>query len=444
MTNRKRILILGAAGRDFHNFNTVYREREDVEVVAFTATQILGIEGRTYPPSLAGPLYPEGIPILPERGLRALIRKKGIREVVFSYSDISNDYLMSVASKALTAGANFVLLSDRDTFIESKVPVVAVCAVRTGCGKSQTTRFIIDYFRSKGKRVVAIRHPMPYGDLEKQRVQRYEKIEDLDRHECTIEEREEYRPHIEHGNVVYAGVDYGDILKEAEKEADIIIWDGGNNDTSFYKPDLWITVTDPFRPEAAKTHHPGQANFIAADVILINKVNTALEEDVNIIERLAKEMNPSASVIRADSEIIVSEPAKVAGKSVAVVEDGPTLTHGNMAFGAGKVAAENVKVSRIVDPRPYAVGMIRETYEKYPKLGFIVPALGYSGQQMKDLEETLNRIEADVILSATPADLNGLLKLNKPVVNVYYELKDPYTPSLSARLDEFLEKQGKP
>jgi predicted GTPase len=440
---KKKVLILGAAGRDFHNFNTVYRAKEDVEVVAFTATQIVGIAGRTYPPSLAGPLYPRGIPIVDEKDMERMIRDKGIEEVVFSYSDVPNDHVMSVASRALASGANFILLSDRETCLKSEVPFIAVCAVRTGCGKSQTTRFIIDYLRSKGRKVVAIRHPMPYGNLEKQRIQRYEKLGDLDRYECTIEEREEYRPHIESGNVIYAGVDYEAILREAEKEADIIIWDGGNNDTSFIRPDLLVTVTDPFRPEAARTHHPGQTNFIEADVILINKVNTASEDQVRRIEQLARRMNPGAAVIRADSTIEISRPADVKGRKVAVVEDGPTLTHGDMAFGAGKVAADKAGAAAVVDPRPFAVGMIKEAYVKYPHLAEIVPALGYSGQQMKDLEATLNAVECDVILSATPADLSDLVKLNKPVVKVGYELRDSYTPSLRSHLDAFIGRIAK-
>jgi len=439
MAERKRIIILGAAGRDFHNFNTVYRGRRDVEVAAFTATQILGIAGRVYPPSLAGPLYPDGIPIVDEKDLQTLIRDRKIDEAVFSYSDVSNDHVMAVASKVIAAGARFVLLSDRETFLQSKVPVIAVCAVRTGCGKSQTTRFIIDYLRSKGKRVAAIRHPMPYGDLAEQRLQRYEKLEDLDRYECTIEEREEYRPHIEAGNVIYAGVDYEAILREAEKEADLILWDGGNNDTSFIRPDMLVTVTDPFRAAAARTHHPGQINFITGDVILINKVNTADEADVKRIEQLARLMNPGAVVIRADSTIELEKPELVRGKNVAVVEDGPTLTHGDMAFGAGKVAADKSDVASIVDPRPYAVGLIAEAYAKFPHLGSVIPALGYSEQQNQDLQETINRMEADVVISATPADLSELLELNKPVLKVVYELKDGYEPSLRAELDKFIK-----
>jgi predicted GTPase len=438
MSKRTRVLILGAAGRDFHNFNTVYRGRDDAEVVAFTATQIMGIAGRTYPPSLAGALYPGGIPILDEKDLPRIIRELAVEEAVFSYSDVSNDHVMALAARTIAAGARFTLLTDRETAIKSRVPMVAVVAVRTGCGKSQTTRFIIDHLRGKKKRVVAIRHPMPYGDLEKQKVQRYERLEDLDRYACTIEEREEYRPHIESGNIIYAGVDYEAILWEAEKEADVIVWDGGNNDTSFYRPDLLVTVTDPFRAEAARTHHPGQTNFITADVILINKVNTAPEADVRRIEQLARLMNPRAVVVRADSTIELERPESVRGKIVAVVEDGPTLTHGDMAFGAGKVAADKAQVASIVDPRPYAVGLIAEAYARFPHLDAIIPALGYSGQQIRDLEETLNRIECDVIISATPADLTGLVKINKPILKVVYELRDVYTPSLAAQLDKFI------
>jgi len=437
---KKKILILGAAGRDFHNFNTVFRSKKDVKVVAFTATQITGIAGRTYPASLAGPLYPDGIPIIDENEMESFIAKNKIDEVVFSYSDVTNDKIMQVAARAGASGATFTLLPPQMTYLTASVPVIAVCAVRTGCGKSQTTRFVIDYLRSKGKKVVAIRHPMPYGNLEKQKIQRFEKLEDLDRYECTIEEREEYKPHIERGNVIYAGVDYQAILEEAQKEAEIIIWDGGNNDTSFIKPDMLIVVTDPFRPDAPITHYHGMLNFILADVILINKVDTAKTDDVNKLKNLAKKMNPAAKVIEAESPITVTTDFPLKGKKVAVVEDGPTLTHGDMTFGAGTVAAKNAGVSEIIDPRPYAKGLIKSAFEKYPHLGSVVPALGYLEQQMKDLEATLNAIPCDAIVSATPADLTLLLKLQKPVINIKYELSDTRTPSLRSCIDTFLEK----
>lgn len=441
MGDKKNYLILGAAGRDFHNFNVVFRSNPSYNVVGFTATQIPGISGRIYPPSLAGPLYPDGIPVYDENKLEKIIKEKNVDYAVFSYSDISNNHIMAVASRALSAGANFLLLSDRETFLHSKLPVIAICAVRTGCGKSQTTRFVMRFVKSKGKKPVAIRHPMPYGYLHQQRLQRFEKIEDLNKHNCTIEEREEYLPHIKMGNIVYAGIDYEAILREAEKEADIIIWDGGNNDTPFIKPDLWVTVTDPFRPEDMKTHHPGQVNFINADVILINKVNTAEEKDIEKIEKLAKAMNPDSSVIRVNSAINIPDVEAIKGKKVVVVEDGPTLTHGNMAFGAGKVAAMQAGAAEIVDPRPYAIGSIKEAYERYSQLEDILPALGYSDEQIRELEHTINKIECDAIISATPADLTDLLNIKKPIVSVQYELEEAHIPSFTSCLEKFLKSK---
>jgi len=429
-----RVVIMGAAGRDFHNFNVVYRDNPAYRVVAFTATQIPNIEGRTYPAALAGSLYPEGIPIVPEEELADLVRREQVDEVVFAYSDVSHEYVMNRASIALAAGASFRLLGPRATMLKAKVPVVAVTAVRTGSGKSQTTRKVAEILTAKGLRVVVVRHPMPYGDLAKQAVQRFATREDLDRHECTIEEREEYEPHIERGNVVYAGVDYAAILEQAQVEADVILWDGGNNDFPFYIPDLWITVADPHRLGHETSYHPGETNLRAADVVIINKVDTAPAENVAALRETVARVNPKAVVIEAASPVAVDDPEAIRGKSVVVVEDGPTLTHGEMSFGAGVIAAQRLGAT-LVDPRPYAVGSLQQVYKKYTQLGALLPAMGYGAQQMKELEATINATPADAVVIGTPIDLGKLLKLNKPAVRVRYELEELGGASLAQVLD---------
>ncbi len=437
---RKKVVIMGAAGRDFHNFNVYFRDNEEYEVVAFTATQIPDIEGRLYPPELAGSLYPDGIPIYPEDELPDLIRKHQVDIVVFAYSDVPHTYVMDRASIALANGADFMLMGINHTMLKSNKPVIAVGAVRTGSGKSQTTRKIAEILKEKGVKVSVIRHPMPYGDLRKQIVQRFASLEDLDRYNCTIEEREEYEPHILRGNVVYAGVDYAKILEQAEKESDIILWDGGNNDFPFYKPDLFVVVADPLRPGHEKTYHPGETNVQLADVVVINKVDTACSDDVEKVRQSIKSINPNAVIVDAASPIFVKDPSLIRNKTVVVVEDGPTLTHGEMGFGAGVVAANRFGAKEIVDPRPYAVGSIKEAYSKYPQLQNLVPALGYSERQLKELEETLNNTPADTIVVATPIDLGRVLKLNKPYVRVRYELQEIGTPTLDEIIQDFLEK----
>ena len=427
---KRKVVIMGAAGRDFHNFNVYFRNNPNFEVVAFTATQIPDIEGRIYPPELAGELYPDGIPIVPEEELPQLIKEKGVNEVYFSYSDVSNQYLMERAAVAMAAGASFALLGPEDTMLKSKKPVIAVCAVRTGCGKSQTTRRVAEILKSMGKKVAVVRHPMPYGDLRKQIWQRFATYEDMDKYECTIEEREEYEPHIDRGNVVYAGVDYGEILSRAEQEADVILWDGGNNDLPFYKPDLHIVVADPHRPGDEMAYYPGVVNFKMADVIIINKVDTADYEDVLYVLDNAKAFNPDAQVILAASPIFLEDPDMVKGKRVLVVEDGPTLTHGEMAYGAGYIAAEMAGAAEIIDPRPYAVGSIVATYEKYPTTGNVLPAMGYSKKQIAELEETINKADADVVVIGTPIDLRRVVKINKPATRVKYELQEIGSPTL--------------
>ena len=436
----EKILILGAAGRDFHNFNTAYRHRGDVRVVAFTATQIPKISGRRYPPALAGPLYPEGIPILPEDQLEAIIAREGITQVVMSYSDLLHQDVMTLASRAMAAGADFQMLGTARTFLKSKVPVIAVCAVRTGCGKSQSSRYVADVLHSWGLRTVAVRHPMPYGNLLEQAVQRLASYEDLEKADCTIEEREEYESHIDQGTVVYAGVDYGAIIEQAEREADVIIWDGGNNDMPFVKPDLWITVADPFRPDHGRTYYPGAVNFRAADVVVINKVSDAPVEDVRTVARMALEDNPKAVVVRAASAVHVSDPELVKGKRVLLVEDGPTLTHGGMAFGVAKVAAERFGAYEIVDPRPYASGSIHDIYDKYSHLGAVLPAMGYYPEQMAELEATIKATPCDLVLVGTPFDLPRLINIDKPALRVTYELEDLGQPTLGKELDTFLTK----
>lgn len=427
---RRRVVIMGAAGRDFHNFNTYFRDNEKFEVVAFTATQIPDIEGRVYPPELAGKLYPDGIPIIAESELPSFIRENDIDEVYFSYSDISNQYVMERAALAMSAGASFGLLGPKDTMLTSEKPVIAVCAVRTGCGKSQTTRRVAQILGKLGKKVAIIRHPMPYGDLKKQIWQRFETLDDLDKYECTIEEREEYEPHIMRGNIVWAGVDYGEILKRAEKEADVILWDGGNNDLPFIKPDLHIVVADPLRPEDEITYYPGIVNLRMADVVVINKVDTADYEDVLIVWDNVRAFNPKATVILAASPIFVEDPDVIKGKKVLVVEDGPTLTHGEMNVGAGFIAAQLFGAAEVIDPRPYAVGSILETYEKYENTGPVLPAMGYSPKQIAELEETINKAEADAVIIGTPIDLRRVVKINKPATRVRYELQEIGKPDL--------------
>jgi predicted GTPase len=431
-----RTLIMGAAGRDFHNFNVFFRENPDYEVVAFTATQIPNIEGRTYPGELAGQRYPNGIPIYPESDLVKLIRQEAIEQVIFAYSDVPHEYVMHKASSVLAAGADFRLMGLNSTLIKSEKPVVAICAVRTGSGKSQTTRRVSQILMQMGFRVAAIRHPMPYGDLVKQAVQRFATYEDLDEQDCTIEEREEYEPHIANGVVVYAGVDYERILRQAEQEVDIILWDGGNNDLPFYAPDLHIVVADPHRPGHESTYHPGEANVRAADVFVINKADTAIPENVISVRENLHALNPAATIIEAASPLFVDDPGAIRGKRVLVVEDGPTLTHGEMAYGAGYVAARRFGAAEIVDPRPYAVGSILETYRKYPTTGPILPAMGYGEKMMGELQQTINNAEVDLVIVGTPIDLAGLLKLDKPGQRVRYELQEIGQPTLEDVLKE--------
>lgn len=433
----RRVVILGAAGRDFHNFNVVYRNNPAYRVVAFTATQIPNIEGRVYPPSLAGPGYPDGIPILPEEELGAIIERERVDEVVFAYSDVEHVYVMNRASIAMAHGADFRLLGPNSTMLQASVPVVAITAVRTGSGKSQTTRRVAEILTARGLRVVVVRHPMPYGDLEAQVVQRFASREDLDRHRCTIEEREEYEPHVDRGNVVYAGVDYGAILEQAQQEADVLLWDGGNNDFPFYRPDLHITVADPFRAGHETTYHPGETNVRMADVIIINKADTAPADQVRILRESVSRINPGAVLIEAASPITVDKPDLLRGKRAVVVEDGPTLTHGGMSFGAGTIAARQAG-AEAVDPRPYAVGSLVEVLANHPHLDNLLPAMGYGETQMKELEESLNRTPADVVVIGTPIDLGSLLTLNKPSVRVRYELQEVAGPTLEQLLQERL------
>ena len=434
---KKKVIIMGAAGRDFHNFNVYFRNNEEFEVIAFTATQIPNIEGRKYPKELAGKLYPDGIPIYPEDELENLIKKHNVDLVVFAYSDVSHEYVMHRASRAMAAGANFMLMGADSTMLKSRKPVIAVCAVRTGSGKSQTTRRVAEILKKLGKKTVVIRHPMPYGDLTKQIVQRFETFKDLDKHNCTIEEREEYEPHLERGNIVYAGVDYGKILEQAEEEADVILWDGGNNDMPFYKPDLLIVVADPHRPYHEITYHPGETNLRMADVIVINKVETAYPEDIETVRENARASNPDALILEAASPIFVENGQQIKGKRVLVVEDGPTLTHGEMSYGAGVVAAEKYGARELVDPRPYAVGSIKSTYEKYQQIGALLPAMGYSKEQLQELEETINKTPADLVVVATPINLGKILNLNKPYVRVKYELQEIGRPTLQDIIEKF-------
>jgi predicted GTPase len=432
-----RIIIMGAAGRDFHNFNTVFRDDASSDVVAFTATQIPDIDDRRYPPELAGPRYPEGVPIHAEEDLPRLIRELKADQVVFAYSDVSHETVMHKASLVLACGADFRLIGPAASTIKSKVPLVSVCAVRTGSGKSQTTRRVLRILRGKGRKAVAIRHPMPYGNLVEQRVQRFATLDDLDRYDCTIEEREEYEPHIAEGGVIYAGVDYGDILAEAEKEADIIVWDGGNNDLPFYVSDLEIVVVDPHRPGHERTYHPGEANLRRAHALVINKIDSAPPEGVDAVRRSIRELNPEAVVVEAASPLFVDEPERIRGRRVLVIEDGPTLTHGEMKYGAGVLAARRFGAAEIVDPRPYAVGRLQETFEIYPGIGTLLPAMGYGEEQMKDLGETIARTPADVVLVATPIDLRRIIEFHKPALRVQYELQEIGKPDLEDVLAKF-------
>ena len=433
----KKIIIMGAAGRDFHNFNVYFRDNKNYNVVAFTATQIPDIEGRKYPAELAGKLYPKGIPIHAESELANLIKKHAVDDVVFAYSDVKHVTVMNRASLVMAAGANFRLLGPRDTMIPSKKPVLSVCAVRTGSGKSQTSRKAALILKKKGRRVAVIRHPMPYGNLVEQKVERFGTYEDLKKYKCTIEEREEYEPHIKEGIVVWAGVDYGAILAEAEKEADVILWDGGNNDFSFYKSDLEIVVADPHRAGHELLYHPGETNFRRADVIVINKMDTASKENFKLVLDNIQTYNPKAKVIKANSKIIVRDGGAIRGKRVLVIEDGPTLTHGEMRFGAGVVAAEKYGAKELVDPRPYAVGSIKETFKKYSHLDKVLPAMGYGDKQTRELNETINRVKCDLIVSATPIDLNRLIKTDKKLLVVSYELDEIGKPDLEEVLKKF-------
>ena len=430
-------MIAGAAGRDFHNFNLVYRDRDDYEVVAFTATQIPNIHGRVYPAALAGELYPDGIPIVAEDELEAVIAQNEAEEVIFAYSDVTHEHVMHIGSRALAAGASYRLLSPRETMLTSSKPVVAVCAVRTGAGKSQTTRYVAELLHGAGKRVAVLRHPMPYGDLEKQAVQRFASYADLEAADCTIEEREEYEPHLHDGNLVFAGVDYAAILEAAEQEADVILWDGGNNDTPFIKPNLHIVVLDPHRPGHELRYHPGETNLRMADVCIVNKVDSAPQAGVEAVLASIRAANPLAHVIRAASPFTVEENGvKITGKRVLAVEDGPTLTHGEMTYGAAVLAAKEHGAASLVDPRPFAVGSIAQTFEDYPNVGTLLPAMGYGRKQMEDLRETIARSDAEVVLIGTPIDLRRLIELDKPALRVSYRLQELDEPGLAEILAE--------
>ncbi len=434
---KKRIIIMGAAGRDFHNFNVYFRDNKDYQVVAFTATQIPDIEGRKYPSELAGSLYPDGIPIKSEDELPSLIAQENIDQVVFAYSDVSHEYIGHKAALVNKAGADFILMGNNSTMVKSKKPVIAICAVRTGCGKSQTTRKVSQILNKKNKKTVVIRHPMPYGDLVKQSVQRFEKYEDLKKHDCTIEEMEEYEPHLDIGNIVYAGVDYQAILTQAEKEADVILWDGGNNDTPFYKPDLLIVVADPHRPGHEVIYYPGETNFRAADVIVINKMETADSDCIDMVRANIREINPAAKVIEAASPLIVDNSDAIRGKRVLVVEDGPTLTHGEMKYGAGVMAAKKYGAKEIIDPRPWVKGSIAETFKKYPGIGPLLPAMGYGSQQVKDLQKTIDAADCDTVVIGTPIDLSKVVQIKKPAARVQYSLQEIGTPTLEEILNGF-------
>lgn len=439
---KKRIIIMGAAGRDFHNFNVVFRDNPNYEIVAFTAEQIPYISERTYPKELSGKLYPNGIAIHPESELPELVKRLRADTCILSYSDLSFSQVMDKATLVNASGADFMLLSPQKTMIKSVKPVIAVCAVRTGCGKSQTTRYVATMLKKMGLKVVIVRHPMPYGDLREQIVERFTKIKDLDKYKCTIEEREEYESHIKNGMIVYAGVDYEKILRQAEKEADVVIWDGGNNDVPFYKPDMLITIADPLRPGHELSYYPGATAARMADVLLLNKVNSATAEQINTVTNNLKSVNPGAKMFLADSVVTVDSPSQVKGKRVVVVEDGPTITHGQMAFGAGTIAAKQYGAAEIVNAREYAVGSIKDTYTKYPHLSKELPAMGYSAKQIKDLETTINLADAEAVLSATPTNLRNLVNANKPIVQVYYNLA-PRGSGFDSAIKAFVERNVK-
>jgi predicted GTPase len=432
---------MGAAGRDFHNFNVFFRNNDDYHVAAFTATQIPDIAGRKYPAELSGIQYPEGIPIFPEEDLPTLIQRYNIDQVILAYSDLPHQYVMERASIVLAAGADFRLMGTRNTMLKAQVPVVSVCATRTGSGKSQTTRKVTQILKEMGKKVVVIRHPMPYGDLTKQIWQRYENYSDLDRYQCTIEEREEYEPHLDLGNIVYAGVDYGEILKRAEEEADIIVWDGGNNDMPFYQPDLHIVVTDPHRVGHEKSYYPGAVNLRMADIVVINKIDTANSENIAQLRTNIHLLAPEAILIEAASPIQVDQAETIRGKKVIVIEDGPTLTHGEMQFGAGVVAAQKYGAKEIIDPRPYAVGSIKETYQKFPHIGALLPAMGYGPEQTKELEATINNSDAELVIIGTPIDLSRVMKIDKAYVRVRYELQEIGKPDLQEVLQKYFQDE---
>lgn len=434
---KTKVIIMGAAGRDFHNFNVYFRNNENYEVVAFTTTQIPGIEGRRYPPALSGSLYPQGILIEPEEKLAQLIKEKEIKEVTFAYSDVPHQYVMEKASLVNALGADFRLMGTKSTMLKSRKPVISITAVRTGSGKSQTTRRVIKILKGKGRRAVVIRHPMPYGDLVKQECQRYETYQDLKRHECTIEEMEEYEPHINRGTVVYAGVDYEKILREAEKEAEVIVWDGGNNDFSFYRPDLSIVIVDPHRAGNELTYYPGNVNLRSADVVIINKVDTARPENVEKVRKNVLAVNPDVPIIEAASPISVDDPSVIKGRRVLAIEDGPTLTHGEMRYGAGTIAAQRFGASEIVDPRPYAVRSISRAFAKYPHIGNLLPAMGYSKEQLEDLEATVNKSECEAVVIGTPIDLTKLIDFKMPTTRARYELQEIGKPSLEEILQKF-------
>jgi len=442
---KKKVIIIGAAGRDFHNFNTYFRGNEAYDVVAFTAAQIPDIDGRKYPTELAGDLYPDGIPIYAEEDLTKLIKELNVDDCVFSYSDVPYPRVMKMSAIVNAVGANFILLGSKDTMIKSTKPVIAVGAVRTGCGKSQTSRRIIEILMEKGLKVVAIRHPMPYGDLVIQKVQRFAKIEDLEKHKCTIEEMEEYEPHIVRGNIIYAGVDYEAILRAAEQDpdgCDVILWDGGNNDFAFYKPDLMVTVVDPHRPGHELSYYPGEVTLRQANVVVINKMDSAPPEAIQIIRENIEKVNPDAIVIDGASPIKVDDPSLIKGKRVLVVEDGPTLTHGEMKIGAGTVAAQKFGAKELVDPRPYTVGSLSETFKIYPNIGTLLPAMGYGAKQLADLEETINNTDCEAVVIGTPIDLNRIIKINKPNTRVYYDLQEIGYPNFNEVLDDFAKKHN--
>ena len=443
--SKKNILIIGAAGRDFHNFNTCYRDNELYNVVAFTAAQIPDIDDRKYPAELAGSLYPEGIPIYSQDKLAELIKELNVDECVFAYSDVNYQDIMTISAIVNTAGADFTLLGPKSTSVKSTKPVISVCAVRTGAGKSQTSRKIIELLMENNLKVIAVRHPMPYGDLVAQRVQRFATVNDLKKHKCTIEEMEEYEPHVERGNIIYAGVDYEAILREAENDpdgCDVILWDGGNNDFSFYDADLSVTIVDPHRPGHELSYYPGEVCLRVADVAVINKIDSASKEGINTVEANIKKVNPKAQIIKADSKITVDNPDIIKGKRVLVVEDGPTLTHGEMKLGAGTVVAERIGVAEMVDPRHYAVGKLKNTFEIYPNIGKLLPAMGYGEEQLKDLEETINKTDCDAVIIGTPIDLTRVININKPYTRVHYELDEVSTPNLNDIIGKFIKDHG--